>query len=151
MTDFTARDPDFEVRVRRSFARQKAMATLGASLDTVQPGAVSIQMPFCQAFSQQHGFMHAGAVTSILDSACGYAALSLMPSGTGVLTVEFKTNLLAPTVGELFIAYGSVIKSGRTLMVCEGRAIAHREGHAKDIALMTATMMVMSAQDSVQD
>ena len=90
------RDPDFERRVRASFARQRLMAMMGASLVRVEPGAVEIALPFHEDFTQQHGFLHAGAATSVVDSACGYAALSLMEPGAAVLSVEFKVNLLAP-------------------------------------------------------
>src|SRR6187397_1763959 len=104
-----------EERIRASFAKQGLMATLGASLDNVQPGAVTIALCPAAAISQQHGFVHAGAVSAIADTAAGYAALSLMPAGVGVLTTEFKINLLAPAIGDRIVAIGKVIKSGRTL------------------------------------
>ena len=100
------RDPDFEQRVRTSFARQAAMATLGARLSRVEPGHVEIELPFRPDLTQQHGFLHAGVVTSVMDSACGYAAMSLMEPGAAVLSVEFKVNLLAPARGDLFRASG---------------------------------------------
>ncbi len=114
------RDPDFAARVRGSFARQRLMATLGAELERVLPGEVAIQLPFREDLTQQHGVLHAGAVTAIVDSACGYAAFSLMERGTGVLSVEFKVNMLAPAAGETFLAIGRVVRAGRTLTVCTG-------------------------------
>src|SRR5215510_8281625 len=115
MLNFAAVNPDFENRVRKSFARQAFMSTLGATLTRVEPGAVEIRLPIRPEVSQQHGFVHAGAVAAIGDSACGYAALSLMPADTGVLAVEYKINLMAPAVGEVLIARGRVLRAGRTL------------------------------------
>ena len=103
-----ARDPNFEQRVRASFERQAAMATLGATLTRVSPGEVVLELAFRPELTQQHGFLHAGIVTSVMDSACGYAALSLMDAGAAVLTVEFKVNLLAPAQGARFRATGRV-------------------------------------------
>ncbi|HLY32840.1 MAG TPA: PaaI family thioesterase [Ktedonobacterales bacterium] len=96
----TPPDPDYAVRVRASFGRQQAMALLGAKMTEVEPGAVEIVLPFREELTQQHGFVHAGIITAIVDSACGYAALSLMPPGVGVLTIEFKVNMLNPAAGE---------------------------------------------------
>ncbi|MEE1613617.1 PaaI family thioesterase [Microvirga sp. CF3016] len=115
MNDLAPKDPGYEARVRTSFASQGMMATLGASLVRVSPGLVEISLPACRAVSQQHGFVHAGAIASIADSAAGYAALTLMPPGAGVLTAEFKINLMAPGIGERMTARGRVIKAGRTL------------------------------------
>src|SRR5215207_4936943 len=106
MNDQAPKDPDFEARVRASFASQGLMVTLGATLVRVFPGLVEILLPASRAVSQQHGFVHAGALASIADSAAGYAALSLMPPGAGVLTAEFKINLMAPGIGELMMARG---------------------------------------------
>ena len=99
-------DPDYEERVRASFARQNAMATIGARLTLVTPGIVEIEMPFSSALTQQHGFLHAGVISTALDSACGYAALSIMPGNAAVLTIEFKVNLLAPGKGVRFLFRG---------------------------------------------
>jgi uncharacterized protein (TIGR00369 family) len=134
----------FEKKVRSSFARQSFMTTLGAELVSVKEGAVEIRLPFSAALGQQDGFAHAGAITSILDSACGYAALSVAREGAEVLSVEFKVNLLAPAVGEAFIARAAVKRSGKTLCVCTGDAIAVKDGEEKVIATMLATMIYMA-------
>src|ERR1700761_4942429 len=112
---FQAQDPNFRERVRASFPRQQVMATLGIEIAHLEPGEVHLTMPPNRAYTQQHGFMHAGIITTALDSACGYAAFSLMPADAAVLTVEFKTNLLAPAKGERFIFRAHVVKPGRTL------------------------------------
>jgi uncharacterized protein (TIGR00369 family) len=134
-------------RVRASFAKQTVMATIGATLDSVEPGAVSISMPPNPALTQQHGYLHAGIIATIADSACGYAALSLMPEDAAVLSIEFKTNMLAPADGERFIARGKVIKPGRTIMVCDATVHAvRRGGEEKLVATMTGTMMVVQGR-----
>ena len=140
---FEARDPQFEARVRASFARQGAMALIGAHLVGVALGAVDIALPFRGDLTQQHGYLHAAVVTAILDSACGYAALSLMPAGTAVLSVEFKINLLKPAAGALFRALGRVIRAGQTLTVCSGEVQAERGGGMAVIAVMQATMIAV--------
>jgi uncharacterized protein (TIGR00369 family) len=141
MTSFAPVDPAFESRVRESFARQRLLVTLGATLERVAPGEVDIRLPFRPALSQQHGFLHAGAITSIVDTACGYAALTLMPPGAAVLSVEFKVNLLAPGKGDSFLARGRVLKAGRTISVCTGEVHASGGGAERLVASMTATMM----------
>jgi uncharacterized protein (TIGR00369 family) len=143
MERFAPQDPDFEARVRGSFARQQVMATLGASMTQVAPGEVEIQLPFRSDLTQQNGFLHAGIVTTIVDSACGYAAFSLMPLGVNVLTVEYKVNLLAPAVGALFAARGRVVKPGRTITVCTGDVVAVQDGRERLVATMQATMMAV--------
>jgi uncharacterized protein (TIGR00369 family) len=140
---------DFEERVRSSFERQQAMATIGAELTIVAPGTVEIEMPFSAELTQQHGFLHAGIISTALDSACGYAAFSLMPEGAGVLTIEFKVNLLAPGKGERFLFRGSVTKPGRTIIVADGQAYAMNDGEAKLIATMTGTMMTVTGREGV--
>ena len=140
-----------EERIRTSFAKQGLMATLGASLESVQPGAVTIALRPTAAISQQHGFVHAGAVSAIADSAAGYAALSLMPIGTGVLTTEFKINLVAPAAGERIVARGRVVKAGRTLTLVQAEVFAENRGSEKLIALLTATMMVVQDRDGISD
>jgi uncharacterized protein (TIGR00369 family) len=137
--------PTFEQKVRASFARQSFMTTLGAELVSVGQGSVEIRLPFSDALGQQNGFAHAGAITSILDSACGYAALSVAREGAEVLSVEFKVNLLAPAVGEAFIARAAVKRAGKTLCVCAGDALAVSNGEEKLIATMLATMIYMNA------
>jgi uncharacterized protein (TIGR00369 family) len=139
----SALDPEYEARVRASFAKQKFMKTLGAELTRVEPGEVELVLPTRPDLTQQHGYVHAGAVTSVVDSACGFAALSLMPPRAAVLSVEFKMNLLAPAVGERLVAVGRVKKAGRTLMVCTGDVFAESEEGLKEVATMTATMMVV--------
>jgi len=136
-------DPDFEARVRRSFARQPFTTSLGAVLLEVSPGQVVVGLPHHRGLTQQHGYLHGGVSTSIADVACGYAALTLMPPGAAVLAVEFKVNLLAPGLGERFTAVGRVVKAGRTVMVCAGEVVAHRGGRDTPVALMQATMMVV--------
>ncbi|MBN9420796.1 MAG: PaaI family thioesterase [Candidatus Eremiobacteraeota bacterium] len=118
------------------------MATLGASLASVEPGEVVIELGYSEALAQQNGFLHAGVTTAVVDSACGYAALSLMPEGSDVLSVEFKVNLMAPAAGSRFRAVGRVVKSGRTLTVCQGEMVALDSG--KTVALMTATMIAVA-------
>jgi len=151
MSDPTPKDPEYEARVRASFASQGLMATLGASLVRVSPGLVEISLPASTAVSQQHGFVHAGALASIADSAAGYAALTLMPPGAGVLTTEFKINLLAPGVGEHITARGKVIKAGRTLTLAQTDVFAIQEGRERHIALLTATLMTIEGREGVSD
>ena len=139
--EFTPVDPSFESRVRASFDLQAVMATLGAKLARVAPGAVDIEWPYRADLAQQHGFVHAGILATALDSACGYAAFTLMPADAAVLSVEFKINLLAPARGERFVARARVIRSGRTISVCEADAIALEDGSEKRVAHMVGTMM----------
>lgn len=147
---FEPKDPNFAARVRESFARQAAMETLGATLEEVAPGRVIIALPFSARLTQQHGFLHAGVVATALDSACGYAASTLMPADAGVLSIEFKINLLAPGKGERFRMEGLVLKPGRTITVTEGRAYALSGGGEKLIATMVATMMTVTGRDDVR-
>ncbi|HEX3219085.1 MAG TPA: PaaI family thioesterase [Candidatus Limnocylindria bacterium] len=142
---------DAEARVRDSFARQGLMGTLGATLVSVAPGAVEITLRPHDAISQQHGFVHAGAVTAIADSAAGYAALTLMPPGSGVLSTEFKINLLAPAAGDRIVARGRVVKAGRTLTVAQTEVFAESAGDEKLIALLTATMMAVEDRGGISD
>jgi len=138
-------------RIGTSFAKQGLMATLGASLGTVTPGRVEIVLTPGPAVSQQHGFVHAGAVSAIADSAAGYAALSLMPPGRGVLTTEFKINLVAPAAGERIIARGEVVKAGRTLTLAQAKVFAEAGGQEKLVALLTATLMAIEGREGVSD
>lgn len=141
---------DFEKRVRDSFSRQKIMQTIAAELTRVNPGEIEIEMPFNPDLTQQHGFLHAGIISTALDSACGYAAYSLMPVNAAVLTIEFKINLLSPGKGERFLFRGLVTKPGRTIIVADGHAYAYdSEGEARMIATMTGTMMVVSGRDDI--
>ena len=144
---FTPADPEFEQRVRASFARQRVMQTIGAELTSVSPGEVVIELPFREDLTQQHGYLHAAIVTAIVDSACGYAAFSLMPVNAAVLTAEYKLNFLAPAAGRRFVAHGRVLKPGRTLTVTAGDVLAETDAGAKPIATMLATMMTVSGRD----
>lgn len=147
----TVRDPDFEARVRASFARQEFMATLGARLELVAPGEVTIRLPYRTDLTQQHGFLHAGAVTSVVDSACGYAALTLMEPGAAVLSVEFKVNLLAPAAGKEFLAIGRVVRAGRTITVCSGELRAVDDGRETVVAMLQGTMMAVRDKMELTD
>lgn len=135
---------DFEARVRESFNRQRMMTHLGASMTRVVAGEAHLSLPFSEGHTQQHGYVHAGAITSILDSACGYAALTLLPAGHEVVTVEFKVNFLAPARGTSFRAIGRVLKSGRKLTVCSGEAISTENGKETVIAVIQATMIAVA-------
>lgn len=128
-------------RVRASFARQGAMSTLGADLADVAAGRVAITVPVEPRLSQQHRFLHAGVVVAALDSACGYAALTLMPADAEVLTVELKVNLLAPASGDRIVAEGEVVRAGGTLTVCHGDAYAEQGAERAHVATMLATMV----------
>lgn len=131
----------FEERVKESFQRQHFMTTLGAEIHVSRSGAVEIRFPFSPRLTQQNGFVHAGAITSILDSACGYAALSVAPEDCDVLSVEFKVNLLAPAVGETFVARAAVKRAGKKLTVCAADAFATQATSEKIIATMLATII----------
>jgi uncharacterized protein (TIGR00369 family) len=143
MPDYIPLDESFERRVRSSFARQTLMETIEARLVKVLPGEVEIQIPFRADLAQQNGFMHAGIVTSIVDTACGYAALSLMPANVEVLTVEYKVNFVSPATGHTLIGRGKVIRPGRTLTVCAGDVVAAIDQGEKLVATMLATMMAI--------
>jgi uncharacterized protein (TIGR00369 family) len=144
-------ETSYEARVRASFAKQGLMSTLGATLRTVAPGLVEIAIRPGPAISQQHGFVHAGAVSAIADTAAGYAALTLMPPDRGVLTTEFKINLLAPARGDRILARGRVVKSGRTLTIAQTEVFAENGGQEKLIALLTATLMAIEGREGVND
>jgi uncharacterized protein (TIGR00369 family) len=153
----SAPDEPFVARVRASFDRQKVMHLLGATLTCVGRGQAEITLPFREELTQQHGFLHAGIITTILDSACGYAALSVMPEGAGVLTIEFKTNLLAPAKGSRFIARGRVVRAGQTIVVCSGDVLALQNAKGGEdeqevmVATMLATMLVAQARAGISD
>lgn len=134
-------DPDFERRVRQSFARQGLINTLNGKIAHISPGELHIEVPFNERFTQQDGFLHAGVVSTLMDSACGYAAYSLMPANSRVLSVEFKVNFLNPARGERFRAEGRVIKSGLTISVCEGKLFAQQNSRETLVAMMQATMI----------
>lgn len=150
MSLFEPKDPDFRARVEASLARQGAMRSLGISIERLEAGEIELSMPYNAAYSQQHGFIHAGIIATALDTACGYAAFSLMPADAAVLTIEFKTNLLAPAKGERFTFRGHVVKPGRTITVCEAKSLAHGESGDRLIATMTATIMAVFNRDDVK-
>jgi uncharacterized protein (TIGR00369 family) len=135
---------DLETSVRESFTRLRFMATIGARLIHVAPGQIEIELPFSEHLGQQSGVVHAGVLAAIADTACGYAALTMMPAGSDVVSVEFKLNLLAPATGERFIARARVIRGGKTLTVCSADVIA-LPGE-KVVATMLGTMMRMSSR-----
>lgn len=138
---FFPKAPDFADRVRDSFERQPVMKTCGIELVSVEPGDVAFTLQSSPELTQQHGFIHAGIMATALDSACGFAAFSLMPADAGVLTIEFKINLLAPARGALFDIRGHVVKAGRTVTVCEASATARDTGAL--VCTMTATVMTI--------
>lgn len=142
-------DANFEQRIRRSFDSQDAMHTIGASISEVAAGRVVIGFDYHKKLTQQHDFIHAGIVSTVLDSACGYAAYSLMPAEAGVLTIEFKINLLSPAKGDYFFAIGRVTKPGRTITVADGEMFARSGGQEKRIATMTGTLMTVSDRSDV--
>lgn len=135
-----------EERVRRSFSNQAFMSTLGAELTVVGQGLVEIRLPFSPQLTQQHGYLHAGAVIAVLDSACGYAALSLAADDKEVLTVELKANLLAPAAGEMLVARAQVKRAGKTLTVCTADAFVITGSGEKVVATMLATIMSVPGQ-----
>ncbi len=145
----TPQTPDFRERVQESYGKQTALALLGAHLAKVEPGEVEIHLPFRADLTQQHGFLHAGIVTTVVDSACGYAAFSLMPADASVLSVEFKMNLLAPAKGEWFLARGKVVKPGRTITVCAGEVFAMGDHEPKLVATMSATMITLQDRPGI--
>lgn len=147
---FEPQDPGYAERVRASFAQQGAMHTIGAELAELAPGRAVIALAWQQGLTQQHGFLHAGIVATALDSACGYAASTLMPAEAGVLTIEYKINLLAPAQGQRFRMEGVVVKPGRTITVAEGRALAFDEGREKLVATMTATLMTITGRAGIR-
>src|SRR6185369_4556960 len=141
---FTAKNPLFATQVRNSFERQTAMSSIGAQLLIVEPGKVEIALPYRSDLTQQHGYLHAGIITTIADTACGYAAYTLMPSGSEVLSVEFKVNLLRPAKGERFVAVANVLKPGRTLTVVRADVFGVSESDERElIATMLATMICL--------
>jgi uncharacterized protein (TIGR00369 family) len=147
MPRFEARNPDYRAVATATFERQPAMRTLGISIARLEPGEVDLAMAYSAQFTQQNGFLHAGIITAGLDNACGIAAFTLMPPGSDILTVEFKTNLLAPAKGERFVFRAHVVKPGRTLTVCEARAFAVADGVESLVATMTGTLMALTSRN----
>ena len=144
MADFTARDPEFAEKVRASFAKQSFMQTLKAELVSVEPGRVEVGVENWPGLQQQHGFLHAGVTTTLMDNACGYAAISLKPAGVEVLTIELKINLLNPGRGERVLAVARVVKDGRQLTVVQADAYGiQADGSRIHVATMLASMMAI--------
>ena len=143
MTEFSARDPDFEARVRASFERQAFMHYIGAELAVIAPGRAEIRLPWRPELGQQHAYFHGGVIGTIADNACGYAAFSLAAESDSVLTVEYKLNLVAPGKGEALVARGEVVKPGRTLSVCEARVYAIEKGRERLCAIALETLMML--------
>jgi uncharacterized protein (TIGR00369 family) len=139
------KNPGFESAVRESFARQSLMATLGVSIERIAPGECDLRLPYSPVACQQNGYMHAGAIASVADSANGYAAYSLAPPDTDVLAVEFKINLLAPAQGDYFLARGRVLRAGRRLSVCQADVFAIG-GAESLVATMLSTIIVKQNQ-----
>jgi uncharacterized protein (TIGR00369 family) len=151
MKTFIPANPDYQARTAESFDRQQVMKTLGMSILHSGPGTVELAMPYSTDLTQQHGFVHAGIISTALDSACGYAAFTLMPVEAAVLTIEFKINLLSPARGERFVFRAEVTKPGRTITVADGRAFAvDGEGNEKLIATMTGTMMAVIGRQGIE-
>ena len=149
MTVFDPADPAFADRVRESFGRQGLMKTIGAILTKVAPGEVHIELPFRSDLTQQHGFLHAGVVTAIVDSACGYAASTLAPREASVLTVEYKVNFMLPAAGERMIAQARVLKPGRTVSICAGDVYARQAGRERHVATMLATIASVTGRPGI--
>jgi uncharacterized protein (TIGR00369 family) len=138
------RNPAFAEEIKQSFARQTMMDTIGAQLSRVEPGGIEITLPYRPDLAQQHGYLHAGIVTTIADTACGYAAYSLMPPGSEVLSVEFKVNLLRPAKAETFVAVAEVVKAGKTLTVVRADVFGINSDRRELVATMLATMICLS-------
>jgi uncharacterized protein (TIGR00369 family) len=149
MSQWVAVDPGYAARVRASFDRQKAMAYLGARVSRLAPGECDIELPFRAELTQQHGFFHGGIIGTISDSAGGYAAYTVMPSDSSVLTVEYKMNLLAPGDGETLIARGRVLKAGRSLVVTRVDAVVVKQGTETLCATMLQTLMTMHGKKDI--
>jgi uncharacterized protein (TIGR00369 family) len=143
VSHFEPKNPDYRAVATATFDSQPAMQSLGISIARLEPGEVDLAMPYAAAWTQQNGFVHAGIITAGLDNACGIAAFTLMPANSDILTVEFKTNLLAPAKGDRFVFRARVVKPGRTLTVCDAQAFAEQGGSENLIATMTGTLMAL--------
>lgn len=145
MDDFQPVNPNYEARVRASFAKQGVMTTCAARLNRIEPGMVEIEFPFSLGLSLHNGYIHAGVMTTVVDSACGYAAYTLMAADFDVLSIEYKVNFMSPAVGERFRCVGRVIKAGRTITVCSGDVFAVANKKEKIVATMLATMIAVKS------
>jgi uncharacterized protein (TIGR00369 family) len=149
--NFSPIDPHFESRIRDSFARQGFLNTLGAEISSIRPGEVEISAPFDSRFTQQDGYLHAGAAAALVDTACGYAAYTLMPAASRVLTVEFKINFLSVARGERYLARARVIKAGKTLTVCAGELFAFQGDERQRVAAMQTTMICVKEKSAQEE
>jgi len=143
---FAPPNPDYAARVRASFDRQGAMKLIGARLAEVRPGFCSIELPYREDLTQQHGYVHAGIVSAIADSAGGYAGFTLFPADASVLTVEYKLNLIAPAAGDRLLAEAEVVKPGRTLAITRGEVYAETDGKRSLCAIMQQTLIVLAGK-----
>jgi uncharacterized protein (TIGR00369 family) len=150
-SQFKPSDDKYKAKVKKSFNRQAIMKTIHASIISIEPGKVELAFPYQTCLTQQHGFIHAGIVSTVLDSACGYAAFSLMTEGAAVLSIEFKINFLSPAKGKLFRAVGTVKKPGRNITVTEGEMFTTIDGEQKLLATMTGTMMSVYDREDVKN
>ena len=150
-SQFKPGDAGYKEKVIESFNRQEVMKTVNASILNIRPGEIELEFPFQASLTQQHGFIHAGIVSTVLDSACGYAAFSLMPENAAVLTIEFKLNLLSPAKGERFRAIGRVKKPGKNITVTEGELFSYSEGEQKLIAVMVGTIMSVYDREGIEN
>ena len=141
MQKYEPQNKEFAKTIRESFAKQNLMQAFGAKLISIKPGDVTIELPYREDLTQQHGYLHAGVITAVIDSACGYAALSLMPPGMEVMSAEYKINLLSPANGEKLVATGTVLKPGRKLYVVKGDAYSLKNGREKHVAVFQGTMI----------
>jgi uncharacterized protein (TIGR00369 family) len=148
---FQPQDPGFAERCRDSFARQQAMALIGGSMAAIGPGLCEVVLPFRDDLTQQKGFIHGGIIGMIADSACGYAAFSLMPADCSLVTVEYKINILAPAVGERLVARGEVLRPGRTLTVARAEVYAEKDGRSVHCASMQQTLMMLAGRSDRPD
>ncbi len=150
-SQFEPSDEGYEAKVRESFNRQEIMKTVNVSILAIRPGEVELEFPYQVNLTQQHGFIHAGIVSTVLDSACGYAAFSLMPEGAAVLTIEFKINLLSPAKGKRFRAVGTVKKPGKNITVTQGELFTYVDGGQKLVASMVGTIMSVYDREGVKN
>jgi uncharacterized protein (TIGR00369 family) len=150
MTSKFTTDDGYKLKVAESFQRQEVMKTLNASILDIRPGEIELEFPYQQSLTQQHGFIHAGTISTVLDSACGYAAFSLMPEDAAVLTIEFKINLLSPAKGDRFRAIGKVKKFGKNITVTDGELFAYSDSGKKLIATMVGTIMAVYNREGIK-
>lgn len=149
MTEIDSDNDTVDTRIRESFARQGAMETLGAELTRISQGVVEIELAFDPKLTQQHGFLHAGVISAALDTACSYAAYTVIEPDASLLTIEFKVNLMSPGRGDRFLFRGEITKPGSNIIVADGRGYALTDGPAKLIASMTSTMMVIRGREGI--